>query len=155
MKPRCRVAVPTIEADPNVAFTVTSDYAFIPGLWRAKPGTEPTDGVPPSYHAAVQFTCQATIIDEAEAGPSCCAVRWPTSSLAATTLSSTPISRSALRRDHPPNNGDHGRDDANRHPRRYEGNSCPPGDLPWAYPAAHSPTATAAPWHSPSPRPGR
>ncbi|MCX4781845.1 FMN-binding negative transcriptional regulator [Streptomyces sp. NBC_01264] len=53
-----------IEADPKVTFTVTGDYAFIPGPWRAKPGTPPTDGVPTSYYAAVQFTCRATVIDE-------------------------------------------------------------------------------------------
>ncbi|MFD8607215.1 FMN-binding negative transcriptional regulator [Streptomyces globisporus] len=53
-----------IETDPNVTFTVTGDYAFIPGPWRAKPGTEPTDGVPTSYYATVQFTCQATIVDD-------------------------------------------------------------------------------------------
>ncbi|RDD85044.1 FMN-binding negative transcriptional regulator [Streptomyces parvulus] len=53
-----------IDADPNVTFTVTSDYAFIPGPWRAKPGTEPTDGVPTSYYAAVQFTCRAIIVDD-------------------------------------------------------------------------------------------
>ncbi|GGR35911.1 FMN-binding negative transcriptional regulator [Streptomyces roseolus] len=57
----------TIEADPNVTLTVTGDYAFIPGPWRAKAGTEPTDGVPTSYYAAVQFTCQATVVDEPEA----------------------------------------------------------------------------------------
>ena len=56
-----------IEADPHVTFTVTSDYAFIPGPWRAQPGSSPTDGVPTSYYAAVQFTCQATIVDETEA----------------------------------------------------------------------------------------
>ncbi|WP_250293606.1 FMN-binding negative transcriptional regulator [Streptomyces atroolivaceus] len=55
-----------IAADLNVTFTVTSDYAFIPGPWRAKPGIPPTDGVPTSYYAAVQFTCQATIVDEPE-----------------------------------------------------------------------------------------
>ncbi|MGC4946471.1 FMN-binding negative transcriptional regulator [Streptomyces sp. DT224] len=55
-----------IEADPNVTFTVTGDYAFIPGPWRTRPGTEPTDGVPTSYYAAVQFTCQAAIVDEPE-----------------------------------------------------------------------------------------
>jgi transcriptional regulator len=57
----------TIEADPNVTFTVTGDYAFIPGPWRAKPDVPPTDGVPTSYYAAVQFTCQATIVDDPEA----------------------------------------------------------------------------------------
>ncbi|GGL84936.1 transcriptional regulator [Streptomyces anthocyanicus] len=40
----------TIEVDPNVTFTVTGDY----------------DSVPTSYYAAVQFTCQATIVDEPE-----------------------------------------------------------------------------------------
>ncbi|MGW7268242.1 FMN-binding negative transcriptional regulator [Streptomyces sp. NPDC054842] len=56
-----------IEADRNVTFTVTGDYAFIPGPWRAKPDGPPTDGVPTSYYAAVQFTGHATIIDEPEA----------------------------------------------------------------------------------------
>ncbi|MFD3326583.1 FMN-binding negative transcriptional regulator [Streptomyces sp. NPDC058701] len=56
-----------IDADPNVTFTVTGDYAFIPGPWRAKPDVPPTDGVPTSYYAAIQFTCQATIIDDRKA----------------------------------------------------------------------------------------
>ncbi|MEU9361243.1 FMN-binding negative transcriptional regulator [Streptomyces sp. NPDC048301] len=56
-----------IEADPNVTFTVTGDYAFIPGPWRAKPDVLPTDGVPTSYYAAVQFTCRAAVVDEPEA----------------------------------------------------------------------------------------
>jgi transcriptional regulator len=57
----------TIEHDPNVTFTVIGDYAFIPGPWRAKPGTPPTDGVPTSYYAAVQFTCRAHFVDDPEA----------------------------------------------------------------------------------------
>ncbi|MFZ3599406.1 FMN-binding negative transcriptional regulator [Streptomyces sp. BH104] len=56
-----------IECDPSVTFTVIGDYAFIPGPWRAKPNTPPTDGVPTSYYAAVQFTCQAHIVDDPEA----------------------------------------------------------------------------------------
>jgi len=56
----------TIEHDPNVTFTVIGDYAFIPGPWRAKPGTPPTDGVPTSYYAAVQFTCHAVTVDDPE-----------------------------------------------------------------------------------------
>ncbi|GGU58036.1 FMN-binding negative transcriptional regulator [Streptomyces lavendofoliae] len=56
-----------IEADANVTFTVTGDYAFVPGPWRARPGTPPTEGVPTSYYAAVQFTCRATIIDDPQA----------------------------------------------------------------------------------------
>ncbi|EMF57391.1 MULTISPECIES: FMN-binding negative transcriptional regulator [Streptomyces] len=56
-----------IEQDPNVTFTVLGDYAFIPGPWRAAPGTPPADGVPTSYYTAVQFTCRAQIVDDPEA----------------------------------------------------------------------------------------
>ncbi|WP_406097351.1 FMN-binding negative transcriptional regulator [Streptomyces sp. NBC_01013] len=56
-----------IEHDPNVTFTVIGDYAFIPGPWRAKPGTPPAEGVPTSYYAAVQFACRATVVDDPEA----------------------------------------------------------------------------------------
>jgi transcriptional regulator len=56
-----------VEHDPNVTFTVFGDYAFIPGPWRAGPGTPATDGVPTSYYAAVQFTCRAHIVDDPEA----------------------------------------------------------------------------------------
>ncbi|MER7050821.1 MULTISPECIES: FMN-binding negative transcriptional regulator [unclassified Streptomyces] len=56
-----------IEHDPNVTFTVIGDYAFVPGPWRAKPGTPPTEGVPTSYYAAVQFVCRAHIVDDPEA----------------------------------------------------------------------------------------
>ncbi|GAA2608097.1 FMN-binding negative transcriptional regulator [Streptomyces axinellae] len=57
----------SIEYDPNVTFTVIGDYAFVPGPWRAKPGTPPTEGVPTSYYAAVQFICRAHIVDEPDA----------------------------------------------------------------------------------------
>ncbi|MGW3954834.1 FMN-binding negative transcriptional regulator [Streptomyces sp. NPDC004752] len=56
-----------IEHDPNVTFTVIGDYAFIPGPWRAKPDIPPTDGVPTSYYAAVQFACRAHLVDDPEA----------------------------------------------------------------------------------------
>lgn len=82
-----------IEHDPNVTFTVVGDYAFVPGPWRAGPGIWPTDGVPTSYYAAVQFTCRARIIDDPEAKADCCAVRWRTSSPTATTPPSTPAGR--------------------------------------------------------------
>ncbi|CAM5691101.1 Transcriptional regulator OS=Streptomyces glaucescens OX=1907 GN=SGLAU_29625 PE=4 SV=1 [Streptomyces glaucescens] len=56
-----------IEHRPDVLFTVFGDYAFVPGPWRAKPGTPPTDGVPTSYYTAVQFTCRAHIVDDPDA----------------------------------------------------------------------------------------
>ncbi|MGJ7906426.1 FMN-binding negative transcriptional regulator [Actinopolyspora sp. H202] len=55
-----------IEHDPNVTFTVIGDYAYIPGTWRAKAGTPPSDGVPTSYYSTVQFTCRADIVDDPE-----------------------------------------------------------------------------------------
>ncbi|GAA2944296.1 FMN-binding negative transcriptional regulator [Streptomyces enissocaesilis] len=55
-----------VERDPDVTFTVIGDCAFIPGPWRAKSGTPPTDTVPTSYYAAVQFTCRAHIVDGPE-----------------------------------------------------------------------------------------
>ncbi|MEV8553870.1 FMN-binding negative transcriptional regulator [Streptomyces glaucescens] len=56
-----------IENCPDVLFTVFGDYAFVPGPWRAKPDTPPTEGVPTSYYTAVQFTCRAHILDDPEA----------------------------------------------------------------------------------------
>ncbi|MFF9409117.1 FMN-binding negative transcriptional regulator [Streptomyces anandii] len=56
-----------IEHDPAVVLTVIGDYAFVPGPWRAADGVPPTDGVPTSYYAAVQFTCRAHVVDDPEA----------------------------------------------------------------------------------------
>ncbi|WP_460959566.1 FMN-binding negative transcriptional regulator [Parasphingorhabdus pacifica] len=56
----------SIERNPNVTFTVIGDYAFIPGSWRAKASTSPSDGVPTSYYTAVQFNCCASIVDDPE-----------------------------------------------------------------------------------------
>ncbi|MFF8402885.1 FMN-binding negative transcriptional regulator [Streptomyces sp. NPDC015684] len=56
-----------IEHDPNVVLTVTGDYAFVPGPWRAPAGTPPHEGVPTSYYTAVQFVCRAAVVDAPEA----------------------------------------------------------------------------------------
>jgi transcriptional regulator len=55
-----------IAAHPRVLFTVVGDYAYIPSTWRAKAGGPDEDGVPTSYYATVQFTCDATTIADAE-----------------------------------------------------------------------------------------
>lgn len=55
-----------IERNPNVVLTVVGDYAFVPGPWRAGAATPPREGVPTSYYTAVQFTCRADIVDDAE-----------------------------------------------------------------------------------------
>ena len=59
-------AWPHIQTHPRLLFTVTGDAAFIPGPWRSPDGTAPEMGVPTSYYASVQFTCDAEIIDDPE-----------------------------------------------------------------------------------------
>ena len=54
-------------AHPRVLFSVIGDYAYIPSTWRAKAGGPDEDGVPTSYYATVQFTCDALVVDDAEA----------------------------------------------------------------------------------------
>ena len=58
---------PHIAARPRVLFSVIGDYAYIPSTWRAKAGGPDEDGVPTSYYATVQFTCDAEIISDPEA----------------------------------------------------------------------------------------
>ncbi|WP_377272618.1 FMN-binding negative transcriptional regulator [Peterkaempfera sp. SMS 1(5)a] len=53
-----------LRADPHATLTVTDDYAYAPGHWRAAEGTPPEHGVPTSYYAAVQFECAAQILDD-------------------------------------------------------------------------------------------
>ncbi|MGA5702825.1 FMN-binding negative transcriptional regulator [Peterkaempfera bronchialis] len=53
-----------LRADPHATLTVTDDYAFAPGHWRAADGTPPEHGVPTSYYAAAQFHCTAEILDD-------------------------------------------------------------------------------------------
>lgn len=55
-----------VVAHPRVLFSVIGDYAYIPSTWRAKAGGPDEDGVPTSYYATVQFTCDAEIVDDPE-----------------------------------------------------------------------------------------
>jgi transcriptional regulator len=55
-----------VAAHPRVLFSVIGDYAYIPSTWRAKAGGPDEDGVPTSYYAAVQFACDAAVIDDPE-----------------------------------------------------------------------------------------
>jgi transcriptional regulator len=55
-----------VTARPRVLFSVIGDDAYIPSTWRAKAGGPDEDGVPTSYYATVQFTCDATIIRDPE-----------------------------------------------------------------------------------------
>jgi transcriptional regulator len=55
---------PHLEAATEVRLTVVGDYAYIPTYWRAKAGGPDEDGVPTSYHSAVQFVCHPVVIDD-------------------------------------------------------------------------------------------
>jgi transcriptional regulator len=52
-----------LEAGPLVVVSVHDDYAYIPSGWRSD---VPEHGVPTSYYASVQLTCQARIVDDKE-----------------------------------------------------------------------------------------
>jgi transcriptional regulator len=60
-------AWPHITAHPRVLFTVIGDDAYVPSTWRAKAGGPDEDGVPTSYYATAQFTCDAEIVTDPEA----------------------------------------------------------------------------------------
>ncbi|WP_426506253.1 FMN-binding negative transcriptional regulator [Dactylosporangium sp. McL0621] len=53
-----------LEEHPRALLTVIGDYVYVPSDWNAKPGTEPRDGVPTSYYATVQLSCDVRIVDD-------------------------------------------------------------------------------------------
>ncbi|MGW0482153.1 FMN-binding negative transcriptional regulator [Nonomuraea sp. NPDC003214] len=55
-----------VEENPRVLLSVAGPWSYIPGAWRAEPGTDPSLGVPTTYYSSVQVTCRAEIVaDEA------------------------------------------------------------------------------------------
>lgn len=55
-----------IEENSKVLLSLAGAWAYIPGGWRAEPGTDPALGVPTTYYSSVQLTCHAEIVTEAE-----------------------------------------------------------------------------------------
>lgn len=55
---------PALAEHPRALLTVIGDYVFVPSDWNVKPGTDPRDGVPTSYYASVQLSCDVRIIDD-------------------------------------------------------------------------------------------
>ena len=53
-----------IEENPTVVFTVIADWAYISTAMNATPGTDPAYGIPTSYYATVQATCEARVLDD-------------------------------------------------------------------------------------------
>ncbi|MFI6786016.1 FMN-binding negative transcriptional regulator [Nonomuraea sp. NPDC050383] len=55
-----------VEENPKVLLSVAGPWAYIPGSWRAEPGTDPALGVPTTYYSAVQLACHAEIVADPE-----------------------------------------------------------------------------------------
>ncbi len=63
---RANPIFPALEERPVAMLAVAAAWTFIPGQWNAPPGTEPEHGVPTSWYAAVQATCDVELIDDPE-----------------------------------------------------------------------------------------
>lgn len=55
---------PALEEHPRALVTVIGDYVYVPSDWNAKPGSDPRDGVPTSYYASVQLSCDVRVVDD-------------------------------------------------------------------------------------------
>ena len=55
---------PLLAERPRAMLTVVDDYAYVPTGWQAAPGTPPELGVPTSYYATVQLSCDVRIVDD-------------------------------------------------------------------------------------------
>jgi transcriptional regulator len=51
---------------PRALLTVVDDYAYVPSDWQAAPGEPRELGVPTSYYATVQLSCDVQVADDAE-----------------------------------------------------------------------------------------
>jgi transcriptional regulator len=56
-----------LEERPRALLTVVDDYTYVPSAWQAAPGTPTELGVPTSYYATVQLSCDVAVVDEPEA----------------------------------------------------------------------------------------
>ncbi|NUR86824.1 MAG: FMN-binding negative transcriptional regulator [Nonomuraea sp.] len=55
-----------IEENPKVVLSIAGPWTYIPGAWRADPGTDPRLGVPTTYYTAVQLLCRAEIVTDTD-----------------------------------------------------------------------------------------
>jgi transcriptional regulator len=53
-----------VEENPKVLLSVAGPWAYVPGSWRAEPGTDPRLGVPTTYYSSVQLVCHAEIVTD-------------------------------------------------------------------------------------------
>jgi transcriptional regulator len=55
-----------IDENPTVLLSIAGDWAYVPSAWKAIGDEDPTMGIPTTYYAAAQLTCDATVIDDNE-----------------------------------------------------------------------------------------
>jgi transcriptional regulator len=55
-----------LDERPRAMLTVIGDYTYVPAEWGAAPGTDPQLGIPTSYYATVQLSCDVRIAEAAE-----------------------------------------------------------------------------------------
>jgi transcriptional regulator len=55
-----------LDERPRALLTVVGDYTYVPSAWGAAPGTPAELGIPTSYYATVQLSCDVRIADPAE-----------------------------------------------------------------------------------------
>jgi transcriptional regulator len=49
---------------PRALLTVVDDYTYVPSDWQAAPGTPRELGIPTSYYATVQLSCDVQVLDD-------------------------------------------------------------------------------------------
>jgi transcriptional regulator len=52
---------------PRALLSVVGDWTYVPSDWQAAPGTPPELGIPTSYYATVQLSCDVEVIDDPQA----------------------------------------------------------------------------------------
>ncbi|MBN8731602.1 MAG: FMN-binding negative transcriptional regulator [Acidobacteria bacterium] len=63
---RANPLLAALRDNPACLLAVIGSYVYIPSEWNAAPEDETRWGVPTSYYAAVQASCTAEIVDDAE-----------------------------------------------------------------------------------------
>jgi transcriptional regulator len=53
-----------IDENPTVLLSIAGDWAYVPSAWKTIGDEDPTMGIPTTYYAAAQLTCDATVIDD-------------------------------------------------------------------------------------------
>jgi transcriptional regulator len=55
-----------LDESPVVLLSVAGDWAYVPSAWKAIGDEDPSRGIPTTYYAAAQLTCDASVVDDPE-----------------------------------------------------------------------------------------